>query len=172
MRTRKFLIFCMIAALSLVFTIPVLAQVPPKAGALMTEDAFTPISKGYDLIRAGKYEAAKYEFEAAAKADPMNPFALNNMAVIQEQEGNLNDAMANLKAATTNADKYLDKVVQTCFAGGGCMAVKPTREKGEKSSVAPIIQENIKKLEAKIAATGTKPPAGSPPPLVPAPPTK
>ena len=58
-------------------------------------------------------------------------------------------------------------MTQTCFAGGGCLAVKPLREKGEKSSIAPIIQENIQKLQAKIAATGTAPPPGSPPPMVP-----
>ena len=101
------------------------------------------------------------------KADRHNPFALNNMAVLEEREGKLNDALANLKDATTHANAYFDKVTQTCFAGGGCLAVKPLREKGEKSSIAPIIQENIQKLEAKIAATGTAPPPGSPPPMVP-----
>jgi hypothetical protein len=144
---------------------PVLAQ--PKSGALMSEDAFTPIAAGYDFIREGKYEAANNEFAKAVKADKFNPFALNNMAVLQEREGKLNDALANLKDATTYADKYLDKVTQTCFAGGGCLAVKPLREKGEKSSIAPIIQENIAKLEAKIKATGTAPPPVTPPPMVP-----
>ncbi len=89
------------------------------------------------------------------------------MAVLEEREGKLNDALANLKDATTHANEYLDKVTQTCFAGGGCLAVKPLRELGEKSSIAPIIQENIQKLQAKIAATGTAPPPGSPPPMVP-----
>jgi tetratricopeptide (TPR) repeat protein len=144
---------------------PILAQ--PKGGALMTMDAFTPIAAGYDFIREGKYEAAKDQFAIAVKADRHNPFALNNMAVLEEREGKLNDALANLKDATIFADQYLDKVTQTCFAGGGCLAVKPLREKGETSSIAPIIQENIAKLEAKIKATGTAPPPGSPPPMVP-----
>ncbi|MFA5111298.1 MAG: hypothetical protein WC443_07840 [Desulfobaccales bacterium] len=163
--TRKLVILTVVAALCLLMACPVLAQ--PKGGALMTMDAFTPIAQGYDFVREGKYEAAKNEFAKAVKADRYNPFALNNMAVLEEREGKLNDALANLKDATTYADQYLDKVVQTCFAGGGCLAVKPLREKGEKSSIAPIVAENIKKLEAKIAATKTAPPPVSPPPMSP-----
>jgi hypothetical protein len=160
---RKYFIFTVVAALCLFMALPVLAQ--PKGGALMEMDSFTPIALGYDLIREGKYEAAKAQFATAVKRDKFNPFALNNMAVLEEREGKLNDALANLKDATTHANEYLDKVTQTCFAGGGCLAVKPLRELGEKSSIAPIIAENIKKLQAKIAATGAAPPAGSAPPM-------
>jgi len=167
---RKFVILTVVAALCLFMAMPVLAQ--PKGGALMSMDAFTPIAQGYDFVREGKYEAAKNEFAKAVKADRYNPFALNNMAVLEEREGKLNDALANLKDATTHAAEYKDKVVQTCFAGGGCLAVKPVREIGEKSSIAPLIQENIKKLEAKIAATKTAPPPVSPPPMVPVEPQK
>jgi tetratricopeptide (TPR) repeat protein len=161
--TRRYAIFIVVAVLCLLMAVPVLAQ--PKGGRMMPMDAFTPIAAGYDFIREGKYEAAQDQFEKAVKADPLNPFALNNMAVLQEREGKLNDALANLKDATTHADKYFEKVTQTCFAGGGCLAVKPTREPGEKSSIAPIIQENIAKLEAKIKATGTQPPPTTPPPM-------
>jgi tetratricopeptide (TPR) repeat protein len=163
--TRKYVILAVVAALCLLLASPVLAQ--PKGGALMKMDAFTPIAQGYDFVREGKYVAAKNEFAKAVKADRHNPFALNNMAVLEEREGKLNDALANLKDATTFADKYLDKVSQTCFAGGGCLAVKPLREKGTASSIAPIIQENIQKLEAKIAATKHPAPPVTPPPMVP-----
>jgi hypothetical protein len=162
---RKYVILIVIAALCLFMAMPVLAQ--PKGGALMAKDVYTPIAQGYDFVREGKYEAAKNEFAKAVKADRFNPFALNNMAVLEEREGKLNDALANLKDGTTHADAYFDKVTQTCFAGGGCLAVKPLREKGEKSSIAPIINENIKKLEAKIAASKAPPPPGSAPPMVP-----
>jgi hypothetical protein len=168
--TRKYVIFAVVAALCLYMAVPVLAQ--PKGGALMSMDAFTPIAQGYDFVREGKYEAAKNQFGIAVKADRFNPFALNNLAVLSEREGKLNDAMAFLKDATTHAAEYLDKVTQTCFAGGGCLAVKPLRELGEKSSIAPIIQENIQKLEAKMKATGAAAPAGSPPPMVPTPPAQ
>jgi len=163
--TRKYVILTVVAALCLFMAMPVMAQ--PKGGALMDMDSFTPIAQGYDFVREGKYEAAKAQFAIAVKRDRYNPFALNNMAVLEEREGKLNDALANLKDASTHAEEYFDKVTQTCFAGGGCLAVKPLREKGEKSSIAPIIQENIQKLQAKIAATGTPPPPGTPPPMVP-----
>jgi hypothetical protein len=166
--TRKYVIFAVVAALCLYMALPVMAQ--PKGGALMAMDAFTPIAQGYDFVREGKYAAAKAQFAIAVKRDRYNPFALNNMAVLEEREGKLNDALANLKDATTHANAYLDKVTQTCFAGGGCLAVKPLREKGEKSSIAPIIQENIQKLEAKIKATGTAKPPVNPPPMSPTPP--
>jgi tetratricopeptide (TPR) repeat protein len=162
---RKYVIFGVVAALCLCMALPVLAQ--PKSGALMTKDVFTPIAMGYTFVQEGKYAAAKHQFAIAVKRDPGNPFALNNMAVLEEREGKLNDALANLKDATTHANAYLDKVSQTCFAGGGCLAVKPLREAGATSSIAPVIQENIKKLEAKIAATGHKPPPVNPPPMVP-----
>ena len=163
--TRKYVILTVVAALCLFMAMPVMAQ--PKGGALMDMDSFTPIAQGYDFVREGKYEAAKAQFAIAVKRDRFNPFALNNMAVLEEREGKLNDALANLKDASTHADEYFDKVTQTCFAGGGCLAVKPLRELGEKSSIAPIIQENIQKLQAKIAATGTPPPPGETPPMVP-----
>jgi tetratricopeptide (TPR) repeat protein len=163
--TRKYVIFLVVAALCLFMATPVLAQ--PKGGALMKMDVFTPIAQGYNFVRQGKYAAAKNEFQKAVKADRYNPFALNNMAVLEEREGKLNDALANLKDATTHANAYLDKISQTCFAGGGCLAVKPLREKGTTSSIAPVIMENIAKLEAKIKATGHPAPPGSPPPMVP-----
>ena len=148
--TRKCLFILTLTALSLALTIPVFAQAPPTGGAvgpgptkapltvaepqhrtgprgLMSDDVYAPISKGYDLIRDGKYEAARDQFAAAVKLDPFNPFALNNLAVLDEKDGKLNDALAHLKDATTHAAEYKDKVAQTCFVGGGCMAVKPVR---------------------------------------------
>ncbi len=138
----------------------------------MPDDVYTKISTGYDFIRDGKYDAAREQFNQAAKLDNLNPFALNNLAVLDERDGKLNDAMAHLKDALTHSDEYKDKVAQTCFAGGGCMAVKPVKAVGETSTITPIIQDNIKKLQAKMAATGTPPPPGSPPPISPPPKTK
>ena len=168
--TRTCVILMVVAALFLFVASPVLAQ--PKGGAIMTEDVFTPIAKGYDLVRDGKYDAAKYEFETAVKRDRYNPFALNNLAVLEERAGHLNEAMAFLKDATTHAAEYKDKVVQTCFVGGGCLAVKPVRAASDKSEIAPIIDENIKKLEAKMATQQTPASPGSPPPMSPPPKTK
>ncbi len=194
--TRKFMLIAMILALALACAIPVFAQkegTPPNApatgvgpgagypaapggtirgGALMPSDVYTPIHKGYILVREGNYAGAKNEFEIAAKLDELNPFALNNMGVLDERDGKLNDALAHFKDATIHAAQYRDKVAQTCFVGGSCMAVEPQRKLAANSEILPIIQENIAKLEAKIASTKTPPPAGNPPPIMPAPKTK
>jgi hypothetical protein len=143
-----------------------------RGGAMMPDDVYTPIARGYDFIRDGNYAAAREQFAIAAKRDKLNPFALNNLAVLDEKDGKLNDALAHLKDATIHAAQYKDKVAQTCFVGGGCMAVKPIRAVGATSTILPIIEENIQKLEAKKAKTGTPSPAGSPPPIMPAPKTK
>ena len=95
--SRKYVILAVVAALCLLMTMPVMAQ--PKGGRMMQMDAFTPIAAGYDFVREGKYEAAKNEFGKAVKADRYNPFALNNLAVLDEREGKLNDALAHLKDA-------------------------------------------------------------------------
>ena len=87
---RKYVILAVVAALCLFMALPVMAQ--PRGGALMSMDVFTPIAQGYDFVREGKYDAAKHEFAIAVKADRFNPFALNNMAVLEEREGKLNDA--------------------------------------------------------------------------------
>jgi tetratricopeptide (TPR) repeat protein len=195
-QTRKCLFIMGIMALSLALTIPAFGQPAAptgqapgpgvqtapagtvRGGGLMPDDVFSPIAKGYDLIREGNYAGARGQFETAVRLDKLNPFALNNLAVLDERDGKLNDALAHLKDALIHSDEYRDKVTQTCFVGGGCMAVKPLHGFGEtgtaapKSSITPVIQENIQKLEAKIAATKTPPPPGTPPPVVPPPKTK
>ncbi len=117
----------------------------------MAEDVFTPIAKGYDLLREGKLEAAQYEFETALKRDRYNPFALNNLAAIREQQGRLPDALAFLVDAQANAKDYYDKVEQTCFVGGLCAAIKPVKITGPTSTIAGVIAENLKKLQDKMA---------------------
>lgn len=168
---RRGLVFSMLAMLGVLLLLsPVAAQ--PKGGALMPQDVFTPLTKGYDLLKEGKYDAAKYEFETALKRDRYNPFALNNLAAVSSHMGKLKDAMAYLTDAGTYADQYLDKVDQTCFVDGLCNAVRPTRgtwgmqaPAGTKSTIGPIIQENMAKLKAKIAATPEKPQPSTPPPM-------
>lgn len=151
--------WCMAAALGLMAA-PALAQ--PKSGALMQEDVFTPLSKGYDLMRQGKYEAAEYQFKAAMKSDEFNPFALNNLAALEEKKGNYKDAMAYLTEAGKFADRYRDKIEQTCFIGGLCAGVKPIRQMGTESAVAKVVTENLDKLQAKMKAMPAKPEPSKP----------
>jgi len=133
--------------------------------ALMAQDVFSPLSKGYDLLREGKYEAAEYQFADALKRDRYNPFALNNLAVLQERGGKFNDALAYLTDAKAHAAEYLDQVDQTCFVGGLCNATKPQRKLGTTSTIAPIVDENYNKLKEKIAKTPIAPQPSTPPPM-------
>ncbi len=153
--------------LSLILGLVLLLAIPAMAQKHYWEQPFPanvwgPLNQGYDLIAAGKYDAAAVQFEKVTKIDNTNPFALNNLAAIQEQKGHLREAMALLEQATMKADLYKQGVAQTCFVAGLCTAVKPTKEMGPTSTIAPIIQENIAKLKPKIEALGpapTSPPA-------------
>ena len=116
-------------------------------------------------MRDGKYEAAQYEFETALKKDRYNPFALNNLAALMEKQGKMKEAMAFLTDAQAHAKEYFDKVEQTCFVGGLCAGVKPVKIVGPTSSIAPIIAENMKKLQDKMAAAPAKPEPSTPPPM-------
>ncbi|RJR42833.1 MAG: tetratricopeptide repeat protein [Deltaproteobacteria bacterium] len=146
---------------------PTVAEPKHRSGprALMQEDVLTPIAKGYDLLRGGKYEAAEYQFKDALSRDRYNPFALNNLAVLQEKNGKFKDALAYLTDAKAHAAEYLEQVEQTCFVGGLCNAVKPLRKLGPTSTVAPIVDENYQKLQDKIAKNPTAPEPSTPPPM-------
>jgi tetratricopeptide (TPR) repeat protein len=149
-------------AFALAIILGILLLTPAK---MMEENVFTPLAKGYDFLAQGNYEAAKNEFHKAVAWDSANPFALNNLAVLLEREGKLNDALANLKSAMTHADAYKDQTERTCLAGGLCMAVKPRRGLGPTSSIGPIVQENIRMLQEKIAQTKIHTPPEALPPM-------
>jgi tetratricopeptide (TPR) repeat protein len=139
------------------------ALAQPRSGALMQEDVFTPLSKGFDLMLQGRYEAAEYQFKAALKADKFNPFALNNLAALEEKKGNYRNAMAYLTDAGQYADRYRDKIQQTCFIGGLCAGVKPIRQVGGESAIAKVVAENLEKLKTKMEAIPAKPEPSKPP---------
>jgi len=159
-RMRLVVVVVLAVGLSLLLAAPGMAQGPR---ALMSEDVYTPISQGYELVRDGKYEAAAFEFKKATKIDMNNSFALNNLAAIEAQKGNLKEAMALLQQATTDCSKYLDQVVDVCFVGGLCNAVKPVRKLGKESTICKTVNDNIVKLKAKMAASPAPPQPSSPP---------
>lgn len=148
--------------LCLLLAAPAMAQPPAEEGAI-PQDAWGPLNEGYDLIADGKYDAAAEQFKKVVKIDLNNPFALNNLGAIASQKGDYKSAMAFLQQATTKADKYKNKVAQTCFVAGLCNAVKPTKEVGATSTIAPIVQENIAKLKPKVEALPPQP--STPPPM-------
>jgi|YelNatPaOPRAMG01_1025707.scaffolds.fasta_scaffold00528_27 tetratricopeptide (TPR) repeat protein len=143
---------------------PVLAQSDYVSGVFPSQ-IYGPLNQGYKLLADGKYDAAAVQFEKVTKIDNTNPFALNNLAAIQEQKGHYREAMALLQQATLKADQYKQKVAQTCFVAGLCTAVKPKQEMGPTSTIAPIIQDNIAKLKPKIEALPPQP--STPPPMTP-----
>ena len=150
--------------LCLLLAVPALAQSDYVSG-VFPRDIYGPLNEGYDLLAAGKYDAAAVQFEKVTKLDNTNPCALNNLAAIQAQKGNVREAMAFLQQATLKADMYKQKVAQTCFVAGLCTAVKPKQEMGPTSTIAPIIRENIAKLQPKFDALPPQP--SSPPPMTP-----
>jgi len=158
MQHKRLLLVVVLVGLFVVLAAPVMAQPRP-----MAEDVYTPIAKGYDFIRAGNYEAAAAQFREAVKKDTNNPFALNNLAAIEAQKGKLKEALAYLEQATLKAEAYKDKVEQTCFVAGLCNAVKPVKAVGETSAIASIIQDNIAKVKAKMAAAPAPPQPSTPP---------
>ncbi len=147
--------------LCLLMAVPVLAQSDYVSGVFPSQ-IYGPLNEGYDLLAAGKYDAAAVKFEEVTKLDNTNPFALNNLAAIQEQKGHYREAMALLQQATLKADLYKQKVAQTCFVAGLCTAVKPKQEMGATSTIAPIIRDNIAKLQPKVDALPPQPSSAPP----------
>ncbi|MGQ9689508.1 MAG: tetratricopeptide repeat protein [Desulfobaccales bacterium] len=151
-------VFLLAVGVCLLLVAPAKAQTPGPLPA----DIYGHIAKGYDLILDGKYDAAAEQFKQATQKDKNNPFALNNLAAIESHKGNYQAAMALLQQALPQAQNYKDQVAQTCFVAGLCNAVKPKKELGPTSTIAPIIQENINKLKPKLEAmppTPAAPPA-------------
>jgi tetratricopeptide (TPR) repeat protein len=151
----------MVVGLCLMLAVPAMGQLTTWGKGPFPVSIYGPLNDGFDLIAAGKYELAAEKFKQVLKVDLNNPFALNNLAAIEEQKGNYREAMALLQQATVKGNDYLQKVAQTCFVAGLCNAVKPTQEMGANSTIAPIVRDNIAKLQPKIDAL---PPQPSSPP--------
>ncbi len=168
-RSAKWTTILALSALAVFLLITSSAMAQPR---IMPEDVFTPLTKGFDLMRAGKYDAAEAEFKTALSRDRYNPFALNNLAAIKAQEGKLKEALAYLTDASKYANDYKYKIQQVCFTGGLCTGVKPVKEVGNESVIAKTVAENMAKLKAQIAATPEKPVPSTPPPMEKMPPAK
>ena len=150
-KVRSWMVFSVLAVMAAiclsVSVTPVVAQPQP-----MTEDIYTPLTRGYDFMAAGQYDFAKKEFEKVIQADRYNPYANNNLAAIAEREGQPQVALGYLKTAMEKVAQYPYKVgKQVCFTGGLCTAVKPERDAAAKTgeSIAAVIGDNIKKLSQK-----------------------
>ena len=87
------------------------------------------------------------------KSISYNPYALNNLAVLAEKQGKLKEAMAYLLKAETYAAGYMHKPEEICEGGGLCLAVVPSTQKSQTSSIASLIHSNINLLRIKIGKT-------------------
>lgn len=132
---------------------------------LCTEAVFEPLAKGYQALRAGNDDLARVEFDKVLQIDAYNPYALNNLAVLAERQGKLKEAMAYLLRAETYAAEYLHKPGELCEGGGLCVALAPSAEKGQASSIAAVVRSNIHLLRLKIGQAPVHPaePSGPPP---------
>jgi Flp pilus assembly protein TadD len=160
LRAAKWSTVLVVSALAVFLVISTSALAQPRP---MTNDVFNPIAKGFDLMRAGKYQAAQFEFKKALKMDRYNPFALNNLAALSAHQGHLKEAMAFLTDAGKYAKDYHNKFQQVCFTEGLCTAVKPVKAMGTESVIAKVIAENMAKLKAKMAAHPSPPVPSTPP---------
>jgi tetratricopeptide (TPR) repeat protein len=145
----------LLPAVLTVWTLVVLVGASPVGAQphLCTDEVFAPLAQGYEALRAGNDDAARGEFEKVIKIDRYNPYALNNLAVIAERQGKLKEAMAYLLEAETYAAEYMYKPDEICEGGGLCLAVVPSTQKSQTSSIASLIHSNINLLRVKISKT-------------------
>ncbi len=130
----------------------------PAQPHLCTDEVFPPLAAGYAALRAGELEKAQAEFAKVLAIDGFNPYALNNLAVLAERQGNLKQALAHLLTAETYAASYCHRLEEICEVNGLCLAVMPTAEKTPKSSIAAIIHSNINLLRHKLRDAGKSAP--------------
>lgn len=75
-----------------------------------SEHVLKLITLGYDSLWSGDLEEAKDYFQIALEIDPANPFALMNMGVVYEKEGNAEQALEMYRAvADSDSDAIADE---------------------------------------------------------------
>jgi Tfp pilus assembly protein PilF len=145
LQKRQFLILVIWSFL--ILSVAGVVEAQPK---FCSDEVFPLLTRGFEALRAGNDDLARSEFEKVIKIDPFNPYALNNLGVLAEKQGQLKEAMAYLLDAETYAAEYLHKTEELCEAGGLCLAVAPATEKSQVSSIASLIHSNINLLRVKI----------------------
>lgn len=140
-----FFVTLLLGALTWHLSGPAVAQ--PR---LLSEDAYTPLSLAYQYLRSGKIDAARVQLQQVILADRYNPYALNNLAVISEQQGRLKEALAYLLDAEVHAADYTEKPEEICDVGGMCLALKPSRIQGSRSSIAALVHGNLNLLKINL----------------------
>ena len=90
-------------------------------------------SEGIDALVQGDVEKFKAEVRSAYQMDPDDPYAMNNMGVVYELEGNREKAIEMYKKAAQNA---------------GDLSVKKSSREGDKDRLLrDVADENRKRVE-------------------------
>jgi tetratricopeptide (TPR) repeat protein len=108
--------------------------------------------KSYDLLEAGKFDAAQKIYEQVLQEDPGNPLALNNLAAIMVKKGKKAEALAYLKQALPKAKGYKVMVNRVCQVNGVCLAFRPLQEVYGNQELEPLIRLNLRMLQGKPPA--------------------
>ena len=77
-------------------------------GATLREEAITYRTQGYEAQRRGDHATALSLYQKAAALDPEYPTPLNDMGVILEEQGRLEDAEQAYRKALTLSPNYLE----------------------------------------------------------------
>jgi len=110
--------------------------------------------ESYDLLEAGKLDAAQKIYEQVLKEDPGNPLALNNLAAVTVKKGKPAEALAYLNQALVKAKGYKVMVNRVCEVNGVCLAFRPLQEVYGNQELEPLIRLNIQMVKGK---PGTSP---------------
>jgi tetratricopeptide (TPR) repeat protein len=112
--------------------------------------------QSYDLLEAGKVDAAQKIYEQVLREDPGNPLALNNLGAIMVIRGKDAAALSYLRQALPKAKGYKIKVNRVCAVKGICMAFRPLQEVYGDQELEPLIRMNMQMVKGNMAATPGK----------------
>ena len=99
------------------------------------EHADRLVSTGFEKLQAGRLEEAKNYFQEALDIDPENPFALMDMGVVLEKEGNIQGALQMYRAVIA--------------LNTGEVAARTSEPGKNGASLSQIAQENIERITKK-----------------------
>jgi general secretion pathway protein D len=94
-------------------------------------------NEGYAYLRDGDYEKAREYFKRSLEINPNNPYAILNMGVLNEREGNIEEAI-----------RMYEKVIQLNTKD---RANESTDVMKRGQSLIDIARENIMKLKGNQA---------------------
>ncbi|WP_457576469.1 type II secretion system secretin GspD [Desulfomarina sp.] len=96
------------------------------------EHADRLVSTGYEKLQAGRLKEAKNYFQEALDIDPENPFALMDMGVVLEKEGNIQGALQMYRAVIA--------------LNTGEIAPRTSDPEKNGASLLQIAEENIERI--------------------------